>query len=929
MKNHLLFLFIFCLEITHAQVTEIKYLSGKGSDDAIEWDFFCTKGAKSGSWNKIKVPSCWETEGYGTYNYGHDKNKANEEGLYKTKFQIPADWKSKRIFIVFEGSMTDTEIKVNGKQAGTVHQGAFYRFKREITNLVHYGKSNDLDVKVSKMSANNSINEAEREADFWVFGGIFRPVYLEAVPNEFIDYTAIDARHTGDVKADIILSGNLSDIDAQMVVLDQQNKVIGKLSSTPAAGKKNKISLSGHIADVKPWSSESPTLYSASISISRKGKMLHTITEKIGFRTVEVREHDGVYVNGVKMMFKGVNRHSFWPTTGRTTNKQLSIDDVNLIKAMNMNAVRMSHYPPDKHFLEVCDSLGLYVIDELCAWQYPPYDTPVGKVLVREMLTRDINHPSIVFWANGNEGGFNFDLDPLFPQYDIQKRAVLHPWAKFSCINTAHYINYDTGINNLFHGRDIFMPTEILHGLYDGGHGAGLDDYWNLMRSNNLSAGMFLWDLADQAVVRTDRNGFLDTDKDHGADGITGPYREKEGSFFTIKEIWSPVHLEKKYITPTWDKRLIIENRYAFTNTNECTFKFRLAKVTNLSVDGVTSVTGRIASPDCKPGEKSAITLDLPKDWKDYDILYVTATDRENRELCTWSYEIGNPLKVASRCLPTDKSAPAAQAQDLGADWLLSAAGVEARINKETGLLHAVVYQGETIPLSNGPVLITDKQVTCKSVQYKLAEGNPHLTVTYVTNNGKDVAYGFTWTMLPSGVLQLDYDYRPQDKISMAGITFDFPEEGVKGATLFANGPYRVYKNRMKGGTLNVWNKTYNNTVTGESWDYPEFKGYYSLFYGMKLDCPTPFAVYSGKEDVILHLFTPAIQSLYAADRNYTVPAYPKGNISFMSAIPPVGTKFGKAENYGPQSQLHRFSGNGAENNISGQLFFDFNTINK
>ena len=273
MKNHLLFLFIFCLEITHAQVTEIKYLSGKGSDDAIEWDFFCTKGAKSGSWNKIKVPSCWETEGYGTYNYGHDKNKADEQGLYKTQFQIPQDWKSKRIFIVFEGSMTDTEIKVNGKQAGPVHQGAFYRFKREITSLVRFGKSNDLDVKVSKMSANKSINEAEREADFWVFGGIFRPVYLEAVPNEFIDYTAIDARHTGDVKADIILSGNLSDIDAQMVVLDQQNKVIGKLSSTPAAGKKNKISLSGHIADVKPWSSESPTLYSASISNSRKGKM--------------------------------------------------------------------------------------------------------------------------------------------------------------------------------------------------------------------------------------------------------------------------------------------------------------------------------------------------------------------------------------------------------------------------------------------------------------------------------------------------------------------------------------------------------------------------------------------------------------------------------------------------------------------------------
>ena len=202
-----------------------------------------------------------------------------------------------------------------------------------------------------------------------------------------------------------------------------------------------------------------------------------------------------------------------------------------------VNAVRMSHYPPDKHFLEVCDSLGMYVIDELCAWQYPPYDTEVGTILVGEMLKRDLNRPSIIFWANGNEGGFNFDLDPLFPQYDPQKRAVLHPWALSGNINTVHYIKYNSGIGNMFHGRDIFMPTEILHGLYDGGHGAGLDDYWNLMLSNPLSAGMFLWDFTDQAVVREDKNGFYDTDKDHGADGIVGPYREKEGSFFTIKEI--------------------------------------------------------------------------------------------------------------------------------------------------------------------------------------------------------------------------------------------------------------------------------------------------------------------------------------------------------------------------------------------------------
>lgn len=88
------------MEIIHAQVSEIKYLSGKGSDDAIEWDFFCTKGAKSGSWNKIKVPSCWETEGFGTYNYGHDKNKADDEGLYKPNFKFLRTGKAS-VFLLF------------------------------------------------------------------------------------------------------------------------------------------------------------------------------------------------------------------------------------------------------------------------------------------------------------------------------------------------------------------------------------------------------------------------------------------------------------------------------------------------------------------------------------------------------------------------------------------------------------------------------------------------------------------------------------------------------------------------------------------------------------------------------------------------------------------------------------------------------------
>ena len=130
--------------------TQIKYLSGQSVEDNVTWEFYCTSGRNSGKWSQIRVPSCWELEGYGEYNYGHDKNKANEKGLYKTRFSITKKWRNMRICIVYEGAMTDTKIKVNGKQAGNIHQGSFYRFKREISDLISKKKDNILEVEVSK-----------------------------------------------------------------------------------------------------------------------------------------------------------------------------------------------------------------------------------------------------------------------------------------------------------------------------------------------------------------------------------------------------------------------------------------------------------------------------------------------------------------------------------------------------------------------------------------------------------------------------------------------------------------------------------------------------------------------------------------------------------------------------------------------------------
>src|SRR5207253_85093 len=139
---------------------ERQYLSGTGSDNTVQWQFYCTGGMNSGKWTNIQVPSCWELQGFGKYNYGLDKdtNKGKEKGFYKYEFTVPASWTNKKINIVFEGVMTDAEVKVNGKSAGDVHQGAFYSFKYDVTQLLNFNGKNLLEVNVAKHSSNESVN---------------------------------------------------------------------------------------------------------------------------------------------------------------------------------------------------------------------------------------------------------------------------------------------------------------------------------------------------------------------------------------------------------------------------------------------------------------------------------------------------------------------------------------------------------------------------------------------------------------------------------------------------------------------------------------------------------------------------------------------------------------------------------------------------
>ena len=913
MKKLILLPLIASFLSLNAQTTEVQYLSGTDKDNTVKWDFFCTHGRNSGVWEKIDVPSCWELQGFGSYHYGKTDLAANEKGLYKHEFAVPSEWKRKRIFIVFEGSMTDTEVKINGKPAGPVHQGSFYRFRYDISGLINYGSSNLLEVSVSKESANESINRAERLSDYWVFGGIFRPVYLEAFPVQRIERVAIDARADGSFCMDVYTggTGKAKTITAQIQTSDGKT-FGGEMSSK--LDPSGKTILKGRF-DARTWSPEFPNMYQVVVSIKNGRKTTHQVSQKFGFRTVEVRAGDGIYVNGVKIMFKGVCRHTFWPSSGRTSSKQLAVDDIKLMKEMNMNSVRMSHYPPDQYFLDMCDSLGMFVLDELAGWQ-KFYDTPTAERLVKQMVERDVNHPSVVLWDNGNEGGFNKDVRDDYALYDPQKRTVIEPWSVINGTNTKHYPGYKYVENALKNGKEIFFPTEFLHGLYDGGHGAGLDDQWNLMLSSPLSAGAFMWVFADEGVERKDINDSIDSEGNRGPDGILGPYHQKEGSFYTIKEIWAPVQFEQTSLPHDFDGTFRITNGYLYTNLKLCRFSWELLRFGKAFPEMAPEKTsGQITSPDIAPGRKGELKLILPAGWNSADVLYVTATDQYGMVINTWSWNISKPLVITSKSVGLTSDKPSASLKDNKLRVISGKTEISFDIN--TGLLSDISNNGREISFSGG-ARFAGHNAAFSSMKH-FPSGNSYVVEVTYTGEAKAV-----WTISGNGWIRLNYEYAPAGELDYAGITFNYPEELVKGAKLLADGPYHVWKNRLRGTQFGLYEKEYNNTITGESWDYPEFKGYYSNFYAVQLKTSeVPFTILTETEGLFLHLFTPG-QAKYSTRatgvRGEVNPPFPDGNISFLHGISPIGTKFTRADAEGPQSQKNHYSGE----KLTGTLYFRF-----
>ena len=895
--------------------TQRQYLSGRGSDDMVQWDFYCTDGNNSGKWTKIGVPSCWELQGFGTYQYGmkfygkpFPDGIADEKGMYKYEFTLPAEWANHHIDLVFEGSMTDTQVMINKRKAGDLHQGAFYRFTYDVTDRVFFGdKKNVLEVTVSKESTNKGVNLAERRADYWNFGGIFRPVFIVCKPAINIERTAIDAKADGSFNAYVLLNHTLEGAKVRTTISDMNGKKVAE-NTTDVRNGSDHADVAFKVNSPKLWTAETPNRYQVAFAlIDANGKTLHIEQDKFGFRTIETRTGDGLYINGKKVNIRGVNRHSFWPESGRTLNKKLNIADVELIKSMNMNAVRLAHYPADPDFYDACDSLGLYVMSELSGW-HGHHETINGQKLVKEMVTRDVNHPCVIWWSNGNEKGWNTELDGEFHKWDIQKRPVLHPQGNFSGYETMHYRSYGES-EEYMRKPEIFMPTEFLHALYDGGAGAGLYDYWELMRSWPRCAGGFIWAYADEGVVRTDLNNMIDNVGNYGADGIVGPHHEKEGSYYTVKQIWSPVQVS---MPESFNGTLNVENRYNFLNLDKCKFDYSYVKYVGAETKTVKSgtVNGANIAPDSKG------TINIPAAPADANALSVKATDQYGEELYTWVFKLKDSENIYK--------GKAGGNRPTFSNNTVKAGNVTYTFSATDGTLAGVTTSKGDYKFDGGPKFFAYRR-SDRSFDQFYNHDDPEAekkktTYTEYTDQGKFVrltskdgandtlivtaeyALGSLqsaeWHIAPDGGARLVYTYNFNGVVDLMGVKFDLPEAEVESKQWLGHGPYRVWQNRTHGPQLGIWSNDYNDPIPGESFTYPEFKGYFAGVQWMKLNTKTgTITIQPGTDKDYVGVFQPR------DGRDKLLYTLPETGISLMQVIPAVRNKVNTTDLNGPSAQ--------------------------
>lgn len=486
---------------------------------------FQLPGYNDSEWVEFPVPGLFELNGYGdiiyknigyawatqfTPNPPYIEEKNNYTGSYRKEVVVPADWKGQNIIMHVGSATSNLTLWVNGKQVG-YSEDSKDAAEFDITRYLKPGEKNLICMQVMRW-CDGSYGE---DQDFWRFTGIAREVYLYARPKAHLQDIHIGQDLNEDFtvgKLSVALSApsakgkevKLSLSDAKGTVVWQENRKLTSAETTFAAD----------IDNVKPWTAETPDLYTLSVTLSDAKGVIESVRQRVGFRHIEIKNAQ-VLLNGQPILIKGANRHEMDPDGGYVISRERMLEDIRVMKELNINAVRTSHYPCDPYFYDLCDEYGIYVCaeanfeshgmgyDRTRLAQNPDFRKAIVERNICNVEVQK-NHPSIIFWSMGNESGHgdNFKeayhaikaLDNTRPvQYE---RAGLAKETDIFCPMYYDYndcVKYSEGNSN----RPL-IQCEYAHAM--GNSMGGFMHYMELTRKYPKYQGGFIWDMIDQAV---------------------------------------------------------------------------------------------------------------------------------------------------------------------------------------------------------------------------------------------------------------------------------------------------------------------------------------------------------------------------------------------------------------------------------------------
>jgi len=626
---------------------------------------FYKKGFNDTKWADLKVPGTWEVNGYGTpiytnitYPFKVDPPKIMQEvdatwtkskepnpvGSYRRRIEIPANWGDKQIFLNFDGVQSAFYVWINGEKVG-YSEGSMTGASFDITAFVETGKSNLVAIEVYKWSDGSYLEDQ----DMFRLAGIHRSVYLYATPklhikDFFLKADLSDDFTTATFKTDAWLKnyGKAGDAVGSLTVklLDTAGKEIAlsapmeeklnrKLNIGNIFGKKEEEDhhqLQATVQQPELWSAETPYLYTAIITLKDKDDQITEVfSTKFGFRKIEIKE-SRLYVNGKAVLLKGVNRHETHPVYGKAVPYESMLEDIMLMKQNNINTVRTSHYPNDPQWYHLCDSYGLYVIDEADLETHGA-DAHLGNseswrpaYLARHerMVQRDKNHPSIIIWSLGNEswGHENFKAArQLIQSIDTSRPIHFESYNEVADIESTMYPSVASLLKSgQTNSEKPFLMCEYGHAM--GNAIGNLQEYWDVIENHPRLIGGCIWEWVDHGLQRpipgsTSGETYFAYGGDFGdkpndgnfcMDGILTPDRKPTAKLEEVKKVYQYIGLKPANLL---QGTLSIRNKYAFLNLNN----FHLEWV--LTEDGKEIQQGVLPSLDVKAGDSTLLNIPL------------------------------------------------------------------------------------------------------------------------------------------------------------------------------------------------------------------------------------------------------------------------------------------------------------------------------